>query len=281
VPAVRDEGICLRHWDWSETSQTISLFGRSLGLIRGLAKGARRERGNFGGGIDLLSRGEFGAIMKSGTELATLTDWELLETYPALRENLPRNRAAYYAADLVQRMVAPSDPHPGLYDALVTLLQTLGEGSRGIPGGASTGPRGAHGTDDASAPPGPENARLALGLLRFQWRLLEETGLQPSLDVDAEGAGETFWFDARGGVLSSKAPEHGWRVRRSTIDIIRAVAASSAPTAPTAPSMAADAEAIDRANRFLAAYVREIIQTEPPTLRDLFGNLGVPSIRPS
>ena len=56
MPAQHDQAICIRHWDYSETSQTVGLFGRTLGCFRGLAKGARRERGSFSGGLDLLTR---------------------------------------------------------------------------------------------------------------------------------------------------------------------------------------------------------------------------------
>ena len=59
-----DQAICIRHWDWSETSQTVSLFCRASGILRGLAKCARRERGSFSGGIDLLARGEVVAVVK-------------------------------------------------------------------------------------------------------------------------------------------------------------------------------------------------------------------------
>lgn len=280
MPAVRDEGICLRHWDWSETSQTVSFFGRSLGVIRGLAKGARRERGTFGGGIDLLTRGEFGAIIKNSTELATLTEWDLLETFPALRERLSRNRAAFYAADLVQRLLAPADPHPALYDALHLLLRALGT-------------TGHTGDEPHSAPSSTESAEMALALLRFQWRLLEEVGLQPALEIGALSDHRTVWFDPIGGVFSETAPQRGWRVRRATVALLCAMrdacGASAVNGAPDAISGTAvtihlseqDAEAIDRANRLLAAYVREVVQCEPPTLRDLFGNLGVGSIRPA
>jgi len=295
MPAVRDEAICLRHWDWSETSQTVSFFGRSLGLIRGLAKGARRERGAFGGGIDLLTRGEFGAIVKSGLELATLTEWELLETFPALRESLSRNRAAFYAADLVQRMVAPVDPHPGLYDALLALLRALGESRPSA--------------DPAHDPaPSSESAEMAMALLRFQWSLLEQTGLQPDVETARAATDRaTLWFDPLGGVFSDAAPARGWRVRRATVELLRCLcttteegelasdhtnindandytggATDGAVERVGAPhTIHADAEAIDRANRLLAAYIRETIQSEPPTLKDLFGNLGVGSFRPA
>ncbi|MBX3354077.1 MAG: DNA repair protein RecO [Phycisphaeraceae bacterium] len=289
MPAVRDEGICLRHWDWSETSQTVSLFGRSLGVMRGLAKGARRERGSFGGGIDLMARGAFGAIVKSGSELATLTEWDLIETFPALREKLARNRAAFYAADLVLRMVPPGDPHPHLHDALVELLRTLGERSE----------RSSDGAVSAT-----ESVRMAVALLQFQWRLLRETGFAMSLEGITDRKGGPLWFDPHHGHFSETALRGpAWRVRRETVSLLRRVdelertpdpvnpsepsgaIAAAAPMVMDGGPAAADpgsaAEAVDRANRLLAAYLREIIQAEPATLRDLFGNLGVPSTRPS
>jgi len=296
VPAVRDEGLCLRHWDWSETSQTVSIFAKELGVVRGLAKGARRERGAFSGGIDLLARGEFGAIVKPGLELATLTEWDLVETFPALRESLSRNRVAFYAVDLVQRMLAPADPHRRLYDELVTLLRTLGAWSSSPSMSAwsswspwspmppsppsSSSPSTASFPDEPPAAPAHTSATIARSLLRFQWRLLEECGLQPALDLDPGPANEVHWFDPIGGVLGRSPLRQGWRVRRSTIEIIRRQGVPPATTDPSAPiERIEDAEAIDRANRFLAAYLREVMQVEPVTMKDLFGNIGVASIR--
>ncbi len=256
MPALRDEGICLRHWDWSETSQTVSLFGRSLGVLRGLAKGARRERSRFGGGIDLLTRGEFGVIVKPSTELATFTEWDLLETYPGLRDALPCNRVAFYAADLVQRLLAPADPHPGLYDAMLDLLRALDAAARC---GSQEDPARSD-----------QTARAAQALLRFQWRLLAETGVQPSLEC-ASGAA-TLWFDPRQGGFTAEMPARGWRVRRATLEVLRRVESDGAGAAD------APVESLDRANRLLAAYLREIMQTEPATLTDLFGKLPSGSI---
>ena len=159
MPTVHDQGICIRHWDFSETSQTVSIFGRSLGIVRGLAKGARRERGAFDGGIDLLSRGEFGVIVKPGRELSTLTEWSLLESYPRLRMDLSANRTAFYMADLVGRVLGPEDPHPVLFDRLVDSLRMLGS---------------MRSPDE----PAPDGAHILLG---FQWTLLCEAGYRPSL----------------------------------------------------------------------------------------------------
>lgn len=241
MPAVHDQGICVRQWDFSETSQTVSIFGRSLGLVRGLAKGARRERGAFGGGIDLLSRGEFGAITKPSRELCTLTEWDLLELFPRLRTSLAANRAAFYMADLVGRMLQPEDPHPHLYDQFMVALRALGD-SR---------------TPDEPVPDG------AGALLLFQWSILCETGYRPTIEHD--GQKEVLEFAAHaGGVVASSTPTTGacWKVRRSTIDCLQTVDTNS-------PCLV-DVTIKDRANRLLAAYISHVLGNEPPTMAPLF-----------
>ena len=42
MPTITDNAICIRRWDYSETSQTVSLLLRNHGVIRGLVKGAKR-----------------------------------------------------------------------------------------------------------------------------------------------------------------------------------------------------------------------------------------------
>lgn len=235
-----DEGICIRHWDFSESSQTVSLFGRTLGLVRALAKGARRERGAFDGGVDLFARGAFGVILKRGHELATLTEWDLLELFPRLRHDLAANHAAFYMVDLVGRMLQPEDPHPRLYDALTGALRVLGapreEGEPDSAGGAA--------------------------LLAFQWALLVECGFQPRLDVPVDASVVEFTPDAGGFTSDTHAEGIRWKVRRSTVDCLRLVAEGN-----QAP---AEALVVDRANRLLAAYIRYTLGTEPPTMRMVF-----------
>jgi len=117
----------IRRWDFSETSQTVSLLTREHGIIRGLAKGAKRERGNFSGGLDLLAEGEIVAIVKPQVELANLTAWHLQRVHRAPRESLAANRAALYMVDLIHHMLIGHDPHPRAYQALSDALAELDE----------------------------------------------------------------------------------------------------------------------------------------------------------
>ena len=245
MPTISDTAVCIRHWDFSETSQTVSLLTREHGIIRGLAKGAKREKGAFSGGLDVLTRGHLVAIVRPGRELATLTEWHLQETYRVLRQRLDANRAGLYMADLVHHMLTDQDPHPVLFDALAEALGELTDASR-----------------------------IGMALLMFQWRLLEETGYRPELDRDAESGhrlpeeGEVLAFSPRaGGVVASPVGSDYWRVRRTTVDLLRGMAKGGR----LEPG---DREVVDRANRLLAVYCRELIGSELPTMRWAFSDLA-------
>jgi DNA repair protein RecO (recombination protein O) len=126
VPTASDEAICIRHWDWSETSQTVCLLTRTHGVVRGLAKGSRRERSRFSGGFEVLTRGQALFILKAGSELATLTEWDLAEVFPVLRRDLRSFYAGMYLADLLLHSIRDHDPHPGAFDAALLCLRSLG-----------------------------------------------------------------------------------------------------------------------------------------------------------
>lgn len=262
MPTISDSAICIRHWDFSETSQTVSLFARSNGILRGIAKGARRERGRFSGGIDLLARGQVIAIVKPGRDLATLTDWDVTDLYWPLRQDLGCHRVGLYFADLVHHMVTDHDPHEELFDALTEALAAL-----------RTLPRAA---DDRSTD--METMRHAIrhgnetALLRFQWAVLRETGYKPELMVDAATGGAlpldeaTLAFSPRaGGVVADTGEPGRWRLRRETVEVLRQLEANET-TAPVRGSL----DTLHRANRLLASYLREILNREPPTYRWVF-----------
>jgi DNA repair protein RecO (recombination protein O) len=245
MPPVTDNAICIRRWDYSETSLTVSLFLRNHGVVRGMAKGAKRARGGFEGGIDLLTLGQVAAIIKPARDLATVTQWRVLDTFRALREHLGANRAGLYMADLIHHMLTEHDPHPHLFDALQAALRGLED-------------------------PG----RIEQTLLGFEWVVLLETGFRPQLDRDAETGAELSSSDTlgfsptAGGIVADTGAPDRWRVRRETIDLLRAVAAGETTDG-------ADATRHGRAARLLAVYIRELLGVEPKSMRWAFPDLRI------
>ncbi len=246
MPTISDNAVCIRRWDFSETSQTVSLFTRQHGIIRGIAKGAKREKGSFSGGFDILTQGHLVAIIKPGRDLATLTEWDLQESNRHVRRNLSANRTALYMADLINHMLTDHDPHVALYEAFVEALGQL-----------------------------RESELIDLALLVFQWKLLDEAGYAPVLEHDAESGGplpddeQTLAFSASaGGVVADNGGGDRWRVRAETVHLLRRMNEQGMAT------KADDPDVIERANRLLAAYMREITGTEPAAMRWRFADMN-------
>ena len=151
--------------------------------------------------------------------------------------------AGWYAADLLGRILPPLDPHPALFDHTLLLLRSLGSGE---------------GVDRA--------------MLQFQWSLLEESGWQPDL-TDPDPDARTLAFDPVEANLSLDDGREGpWRVRRATLMALQAACGATAWTD--------DMESIQRANKLLAAHLRNVLGEEPATMTWTFGRLPVGGQRP-
>ncbi|MCC7145429.1 MAG: DNA repair protein RecO [Phycisphaeraceae bacterium] len=254
MPRFKDLAICVRHMDWSETSQVVTLLTEQHGLIRGLAKGSRRMSpsavARFSGGIELLTLGQALGSLRTAYELAGITEWDLQESYPQLRTNLHAQQIALYAADVTAAMIADHDPHPKTFAGLRALLAELGD------------------RKPTSAP--------AAALGRFQWQILEDCGYQPQLDVDIKTSqplaeAGSYWFDPRAGGFTAVGEESSgsgmdgpgpWRVRKETLESLRLVARS----AETGAAAASASDSVSRVNRLLCVFVRAILDRELPTM---------------
>jgi DNA repair protein RecO (recombination protein O) len=177
---VSDRCICLRKFEYSETSQILTLFAREHGLLRVIAKGAHRKTkagaSKFGGGIDLLDAGNAVFTHAPERDLATLTEWQLLDGHLELRKSLRSVYASLYCAELVTMLFEEHDPHPDLFDRLDRSLSDLA------------------------------SARIEETLLAFQLDVLREAGYLPELEAcvscgSIAGADRVFFSPAQGGVI--------------------------------------------------------------------------------
>lgn len=235
MPLLRDDALCIRLWDFSETSQTVSLFTREHGVLRGLAKGSKRADARFSGGFDLLCRGDVQAIVKTSGALATLTAWDLTRVYSSLRTNLRSHLAGMVIADVLHLAVRDNDPHPALFDAAVNELEAIDRG------------------DDPAA--------VCVSMLMVA---LVEAGYRPELHHDVADRGSplpdasTYAFSSRLGGLTRDPGVDAerlslWRVRAETVDVLRAVQRGD-----RAALIAAPRPASLRALRLLSDYLNAV-----------------------
>lgn len=243
MPAsIFDPALCLRHWDWSETSQVVALFTRSHGVIRALAKGARRPGSPYSGGLEVLTAGEAGLILKPAADLHLLTEWDLRQPFNHLRASLPVYYAGLYIADLLSHLVIDADPHESLFDDAITALHALRAGPDSVPG----------------------------VLLRLQWSALTESGYQPDFDLSVPGPTS---FDPATGTLIKGSPPNTWPLRPQTVTLLRAL-----KDLPKDRPSKAPAPVVRNASRFLATYLAWLIgrplNTAPLVYPDLPSGLA-------
>jgi DNA repair protein RecO (recombination protein O) len=209
-----DQAIVLRRLDYSETSQVLVFFGRARGKIRAIAKGIKRStRSRFAAAIDLLDVGHLVYSTRSArqAELAILTEWTQSEAFIGLRGRLQRLYAAQYAAEVVAGLTEDWDPHPALYDGLLSLLSAL---------------------SDADAVLDP--------VVSFQRTLLLEIGSFPELEAcvgcgRVVGEVEPLWFSSFEGGLLCRDCEAAHAEKRAVapgaLPALRGDASAGAPVA--------------------------------------------------
>src|SRR6516165_11970764 len=93
MPANRSLALVVRTVDVFETSLVATLFTRELGKVAVLAKGARRLKSSFQGGLDLLSVSDIVMFPKASETLDLLAEAAPVERFTSLRRDL----AALYA----------------------------------------------------------------------------------------------------------------------------------------------------------------------------------------
>jgi DNA repair protein RecO (recombination protein O) len=119
----RTEAIVLRRTDFGEADRLLTLFSREFGKIRAIAKGARKPQSRKTGHVELFMRTQF--LIAGGRDLDIITQAEMVEGYPALREDLVRTTYASYFVELLDRLTADEDRHAGKYNLLADALSWL------------------------------------------------------------------------------------------------------------------------------------------------------------
>ena len=119
-------GFVLHSYPWRETSLVVEFFSREFGRVALVARGAKRPTSQFRG---LLSPFNPLAVSWSGRndiKMLVRADW-LGGMQPLRGDAL---LAAFYANELLVRLLARLDPHERLFGSYVALLQALSHDTR-------------------------------------------------------------------------------------------------------------------------------------------------------
>jgi DNA repair protein RecO (recombination protein O) len=176
-------GLVLRTRLLTETSLIVHWLTPGLGRLATAAKGALRPKSPFRGKLDLFYRADFSFSRSRRSDLHTLREVNLHETYPVLRQELASLRQACYCAVLIEQATETETPLPAVFDLMLGLLRYLGT-----------------------------HAAQPQAVFAFELRLLSELGLQPDLEQSKLNPGTRLLVQAiteqEWETISQQRPSH-------------------------------------------------------------------------
>lgn len=153
MPLIKTMAITLKSRKWGDADRIVTFYTKEVGKIRGIARGARRQKSRLGAALEPLTICDLNLFEKSGDSLYRVSQVDLLEPFIPFREDLVLMAAAARMANVVSAVTPDGDPDPRLFETLEQGLRSL----------------------TVSQDP-------ALTALLFQIRLLGLTGFRPQTD---------------------------------------------------------------------------------------------------
>ncbi|MGL4400557.1 MAG: DNA repair protein RecO [Luteolibacter sp.] len=120
------EAIVIRLTRLTDTSLIVHWFTQDHGLVKTVAKGARRAKSPFAGQLDLFFGGEITFQQARRGDLHVLREVAIRDWRERLRLRYNSTLLAAYCCQLMESAVEPEHAEPGFYDLLRRALDHLG-----------------------------------------------------------------------------------------------------------------------------------------------------------
>ena len=153
MPLIKTLAITLKSRKWGDADRIVTFYTKEIGKIRGIARGARRQKSRLGPALEPLTICELNLFEKSGDSLYRVSQADLVEPFVRFREDLTLMEAAARMANVVAAVTPDGDPDARIFETLEQGLYSLAV------------------SDDPT-----------LTALLFQIRLLGLTGFRPQTD---------------------------------------------------------------------------------------------------
>jgi len=129
----QSEAIVLRSYPLREADLLVTLFTRTEGKVRGVAKSAKKSKRRFGGSLEPLTRVTLYWEDRARQELARLDACEVLESPLAERVDYPRAVALAHVGELLDELLPDREPNDAIFRLAVSVLGALHAGAIWMP----------------------------------------------------------------------------------------------------------------------------------------------------
>lgn len=125
--SIRTEGVILRRREFGEKDRLLTIFTRKMGRVGVIAKGVRNPVSKKSGHVEMFMRSSF--LIAKGRNLHILTQAEVIDAYPALRETLTGIGYGSYVVELMDGFTYEEGSNLPLYKLLLATLKRLDRGA--------------------------------------------------------------------------------------------------------------------------------------------------------
>lgn len=117
--------ILIRLTRLTDTSLIVHWFTEDYGLVKTVAKGARRPKSQFAGQLDLFFGGEISIHASRRGDLHQLREVSICQWREGLRKNYTSTLLGAYCCQLLESAVEPEHPDPELHHLLGRALDHI------------------------------------------------------------------------------------------------------------------------------------------------------------
>jgi DNA repair protein RecO (recombination protein O) len=128
MPTDQSEAIVLRTMPVGDQDKIAVLFCRDKGVLRGVAKGARKFGNRFGSSLEPMSVVRVFYYEKERRDLVTISGCDLIESFFEVQADPKTAFLLSYFAELVEEFAPARAKEDVLYRLLLTVLRSLKEG---------------------------------------------------------------------------------------------------------------------------------------------------------
>lgn len=120
----RASAVVLRHADWGEADRLLTLYTRDQGIVRALAKGARKVTSRKAGHLQPFTH--ITVQLAKGRDLLIVTQVETVNAFLPLHDDLVKTGYAAYVVELLLRFSYEEEgANPSIFRLLVDTLDRI------------------------------------------------------------------------------------------------------------------------------------------------------------
>lgn len=139
MPARESEALVLRTYPYREADLIVSFFTRDRGKLRGIARGVRRPKSNYGASLERLAHVRIHYFQKQTLELVRIDRAEPLSPALVMLADYPCSLALDYIAEVAEDMLPEHEPNDAYFRLVNLAVETSFKGMRAHQANGFTG----------------------------------------------------------------------------------------------------------------------------------------------